>query len=435
MESINHSIQIVQQNPVLFDNEDVVSQMTIDNVSIYYGDALSPYQKGVIILTSLRVIWVQTSNNLPDHQIASCALHHDSIATIAPITTGFLGIGSSPKISITCRSGKELRLSFHAGKRDEFCRIYKQVLLERQTIQRQLQQQQEQLKQQQQTTTTTPTTTFDQPQQITTNTNRQTFDTSNAGISGLIKQMNKRTEETDKVLSEAFTDLNALMEKAKDMVTLSEKLKTAMDKQLKKEGDPSYSAEEDEFRSFLLHMGINTPVTKKTAKSHYHTELSKQLSDWMLEKQILSKQGGGRQLNSGMIPLADLYCIFNRARGIELISPDDLYRACLLFEQLNLPFRIRKFDSGVIVVQSKDENDEQVAKEIIEIIRENGGSITPFHLSTIQQISLNLSKEKLLACERLERLCRDETIQGISFYENFFIDCKQLQNSPPLVAT
>lgn len=36
---------------------------------------------------------------------------------------------------------------------------------------------------------------------------------------------------------------------------------------------------------------------------------------------------------------------------IELISPEDLYRACVLFEELNLPVRLRRFESGVLVVQ------------------------------------------------------------------------------------
>lgn len=53
-----------------------------------------------------------------------------------------------------------------------------------------------------------------------------------------------------------------------------------------------------------------------------------------------------------MIALTDLYCLFNRARGTSLISPEDLHRACLLFEKLNLPVKLRRFDSGVLVVQS-----------------------------------------------------------------------------------
>ena len=52
-----------------------------------------------------------------------------------------------------------------------------------------------------------------------------------------------------------------------------------------------------------------------------------------------------------MMTVTDVYCFFNRARGTELISPEDLYRSCVLFDELQLPVRLRKFDSGVLVVQ------------------------------------------------------------------------------------
>lgn len=40
---------------------------------------------------------------------------------------------------------------------------------------------------------------------------------------------------------------------------------------------------------------------------------------------------------SGMMPLPDVYCLYNRARGTELISPDDLLTAIKLFPRVSLP--------------------------------------------------------------------------------------------------
>lgn len=37
----------------------------------------------------------------------------------------------------------------------------------------------------------------------------------------------------------------------------------------------------------------------------------------------------------GIMPLPDVYCLYNRARGTELVSPDDLLRAVALFEQVS----------------------------------------------------------------------------------------------------
>jgi hypothetical protein len=41
-----------------------------------------------------------------------------------------------------------------------------------------------------------------------------------------------------------------------------------------------------------------------------------------------------------------------RARGTELISPDDLMDSCKLLEGLHLGMRLRPFKSGVLVIQA-----------------------------------------------------------------------------------
>lgn len=123
--------------------------------------------------------------------------------------------------------------------------------------------------------------------------------------------------------------------------------------------------ESQTFNNYLLSLGIASPVTKESAGALFHSELARQLCEF-LDKPL--RHAGGN------MSLADVYCLFNRARGtgalspghlritgkcshfvcqcLELISPEDLYRACVLLEPLKLPLRLRKFDSGVMVIQS-----------------------------------------------------------------------------------
>lgn len=61
------------------------------------------------------------------------------------------------------------------------------------------------------------------------------------------------------------------------------------------------------------------------------------------------------------MPLPDTYCLFNRARGAELISPDDLLTAVKLFPTTTSKLSFRQFASGVLVVQSSSHTDEQVS--------------------------------------------------------------------------
>jgi len=62
----------------------------------------------------------------------------------------------------------------------------------------------------------------------------------------------------------------------------------------------------------------------------------------------------------GIITLADVYCLFNRARGTELISPDDLLQAVGLFPSHQAGMHARTFPSGVVVVQSDSHDDNEV---------------------------------------------------------------------------
>lgn len=53
----------------------------------------------------------------------------------------------------------------------------------------------------------------------------------------------------------------------------------------------------------------------------------------------------------GVIALVDLYYMYNRARGIDLISPEDLIISCEKVNQLKEGrFILRTFTSGVKVI-------------------------------------------------------------------------------------
>lgn len=56
----------------------------------------------------------------------------------------------------------------------------------------------------------------------------------------------------------------------------------------------------------------------------------------------------------GVLLLQDVYCLFNRARGTALISPDDLVNACSGFERLRLPLRLRHFPRLVTALAIAD---------------------------------------------------------------------------------
>jgi len=169
---------------------------------------------------------------------------------------------------------------------------------------------------------------------------------------------------------------------------------------------------QDDFNTMIQDMGISSPVTRASAGTAYQVQLARQLSDFLTKP--MERAGG-------MMSLTDIYCVFNRARGTELISPDDLLESFNLFESLHLPFRLRKFPSGLLVLQSETHSDEKTVASIVKVINEHG-PVTALDLCKLMgnRFSLLLAKQHLETGERMLFLCRDISIEGMRFYINMF---------------
>ncbi|KAL2461066.1 Vacuolar protein sorting-associated protein [Abeliophyllum distichum] len=237
------------------------------------------------------------------------------------------------------------------------------------------------------------------------------------GVSGILRKEQEMWESTDKSLQDAFQDLNALMSKAKEMVVLAErmrlKLLSGSNNQTSGTNDDDMGTKE-EMQDWLLSVGIASPVTKESAGALYHQQLSRQLADFV--KKPLERAGG-------MINLIDIYCLFNRARGTELISPDDLRQACSLWEKFDTPVMLRKFDSGVMVIQNKTHSDDEVFSRIRSFVSKSDALRTGISASDAAMtlgVAPAMAKEYLLAAEGKGLLCRDVSPDGFRFYINLF---------------
>lgn len=229
------------------------------------------------------------------------------------------------------------------------------------------------------------------------------------GISGIERSLHQRNQTIDKNISQAFEDLSKLMDKAKEMVAISKSISTKIKD---KQGDIT-DDETQKFRSYLLSLGIDDPVTREThgTGDAYLRELARQISDFI--HQPLQDCGG-------VMTLTDIYCRINRARGMELLSPDDLVKACKFMEYLKLPVRLRVFESGVMVLQLQSHSEQAIIAEAEEAVQKSD-SLTAEELSRLVGLSVVLSRERLLTAERAGKLCRDESMEGLRFYTNLFL--------------
>jgi ESCRT-II complex subunit VPS36 len=138
--------------------------------------------------------------------------------------------------------------------------------------------------------------------------------------------------------------------------------------------------------------------------SAYYEWLARQVVDFLHPR--LPAMGG-------VISLTDVYCLFNRARGTNLISPEDLRTACDLLSGLQLPISQKVFSTGIVVLQLEDCIPS--SSTLIQLC-----PTTALQASHVLHLSPLLALEQLQDAEQAGWLCRDTTLETTVFYPNRF---------------
>ncbi|VDK71069.1 unnamed protein product [Litomosoides sigmodontis] len=374
--------------------EDIIIQS--GHVGIYDGDVKqTAYEQGTASLTLHRIIWADS--NHPDHRLI---LHHSLVAGIEKHHKSMFRRGGKIIISLhpkprgqqrgpfASSSFNYIRLVFRNGGEDEFFEKYKEALgmnrWER----------------------------LPSGCQMSSSISLRNCNASTSravGISGIEKRLAENHHRTHESINQAFEDMNRLMEYAREMVSLS---KAITDKLRAKKGEIT-DDETVRFKTYLLSLGVNDPVTKSAFGSgaEYYKKLAEELAAVLCAP---LKECGG------MMTLSDVYCRVNRARGLELLSPEDILNACQLLEQMSLPISLNRFESGVMVVQLKEMSVETTIDGTVELVA-TMGMCNATELAKCLGITIILAKERLLAAEAQAKLCRDDTVEGLAFYPNRFM--------------
>ena len=254
------------------------------------------------------------------------------------------------------------------------------------------------------------------------------------GIAGLERRGLQMRQNNEMVLGNAFEDLEALMTSAKEIIKLAESFASRVD--YTTNGDSTEAAALLSQSASALGLVATKDMLKtgSNSESLYLSELSRNLAELLTDDAygLLQKEGG-------TMSLVDLWAVFNRARGgVELVSPQDFERAASLWEKLKLPVRLRRFKSGLLVVQSKDWTDDKTIAIFLSWLQERHEMPPPREVKwdwrlfgrgiTVQEVADRFKWSIAVATEELEMaedkgfLCRDEGVEGVRYWENFLVD-------------
>lgn len=236
-----------------------------------------------------------------------------------------------------------------------------------------------------------------------------------AGIGRIETKLKNKLEATDKNISVAFQDLKQLITMAQEMAKLSKSIAS----KIKEHGSQVTTDETILFKSHLLELGIEQQVdlgisskSSYSSSSKYYEDLARQISSIVRPVMERNKQD--------QLTLSDVYCCFNRARGLDLVSPDDIRNACKQFDYLpESKLKLVQYKSGLLVLQNQFCDNEQILDKTIKLV-EQAECLTPLQLASRLSISVQLARQRLCEAEDIGRLCRDESIEGLKFYLNKF---------------
>ncbi|CEM27560.1 unnamed protein product [Vitrella brassicaformis CCMP3155] len=278
------------------------------------------------------------------------------------------------------------------------------------------------------------------------------------GLSRVLRRQEGRMQQQEETVREALNDLQALRQNANQMAEMARHLSRSYSSGNAAGG--AEQAEKDELSQLMVDYGLaDATLLQKASRSasgdDYYQHLAHDLGAFVqrvLAKSVTNSsapeasttdqpmsdaegddaavaaaQNGGISGGNGMLLLHDLFCLFNRWKGTELISPEELLTAMqMACDDPSQGLRLRRFANGrVLAVHSADMDDDRMAATLVALIERTAGrngGMSASQVAAALKCSVSLALLQLQAGEARGHLVRDDTVQGLYFYRNFFFD-------------
>ena len=127
---------------------------------------------------------------------------------------------------------------------------------------------------------------------------------------------------------------------------------------------------------------------------------------------------------SGVIGLIDLFCLYNRARGTDLVSPKDLNIACVSIDRRSQKYMLKTYTaSGIKCMQLKSFNEDAYYKKLADKLTETPG-MTADKLASSLKINVAVMREQIQQALLKGHICIDESNEGLRYHPNLIMGWK-----------
>lgn len=268
------------------------------------------------------------------------------------------------------------------------------------------------------------------------------------GIHGLTSHSQQQNYEDSLLLGKAVQDIDQLMSKAKDLISLSKKYQSFLMKTNR--NDKAFDQNVELLQSSktslanlnhivdndrigksinnakitnalnLLKSGKPSADTASKLPTLYLEELARNICDFLINGDVLDKK-------NGIITFYELYSMYNKARQINLITPEEAFDAIMKFEQLGLNLKVTKVSlsleenvtsSSFFYIISKKNNNSSITAKIINNICANPGISIRNLQKRYFDMSFIILKTILDGLVYKGELVIDTTLEGNTYWPN-----------------
>ena len=260
---------------------------------------------------------------------------------------------------------------------------------------------------------------WEQDEQKKSNVQQRTSSRRRVGVDAIMTQSKQKHRQAAQLTDTAFQgDAETLLREATELVAIIHKYVATLERSSVADNTNNNNEKDsDRLVNLLSDMGMTSALRKadyKGRENAYYETTARQLADFVRPKLAQCQ---------GVMTLTDVYCLYNRARGSHLLSPEDLLQAVDCLDRLHIGITCFTFpDSGLKVLRDDTATDEALAATFLQLCARGAGFVTALSVSRATHVSAVLALEQLQAAERAAHLVRDETLESVRFYPNRFRD-------------
>ncbi|CAH7689935.1 EAP30/Vps36 family-domain-containing protein [Phakopsora pachyrhizi] len=237
------------------------------------------------------------------------------------------------------------------------------------------------------------------------------------GIDGILRNIDSNHQADCDELSEGLQDLKALMSRAKDMVQLARSINGKLTALENSSSSMSENRPTEQsaalIRSSLVKLGLPTPAVTAdmiASDKEYSSELAKELAGFITRiTSQTSNQIGQKPFSKGILSIDEVWCMWNRARGVLPVSPTDMLCACQFLPLCtNPPIQLHTFRSGLKVLHSPYYSTKSFADRLLRRLNSEErrnltdgiGWITTLEVAQLEGVTVSLATELIEMVEQ-----------------------------------